>query len=417
MHWTCVDGLQHPATYWHMLPQAAQARKAIWTAINPHTGLKRIDEAFPHEIRRRTNDHEMFIELVNGATWQVVGSDNFNSLVGSPPRGVVFSEWSLANPHAWALIRPILLENNGWAIRIYTPRGKNHAHRGHEAAKARGEPDWFAQRLTVDDTGLFTPDQLAGERAELVAEYGETEGESLFQQEYYCSFDAAILGAVYAAWINKAEQAGRIRRVPYDPSLPVCTAWDLGYDDLTAIWWFQIAGSELRLIDYYQASGCDIDHYAEVILGKPYDYKDSKHYGPHDAAVKLLAAGGRSIVAQLRKHGIHMTVLGAASMSNSIAAARASLPYTWIDSGENCAPGLDALRSYHYNWDEDLRILSAEPVHDWSSHACDAYELIGRVWREQVKPEEPQEPRYKQGRDLTVQEIIAMHRKQKQGRN
>jgi phage terminase large subunit len=129
LHWAAVSAMQRPATYWHMLPEAAQARKAIWEAVNPHTGKRRIDEAFPHEIRESTREHEMMIRFINGATWQVVGSDNFNALVGSPPFGVVFSEFALANPAAWAYLRPILLENGGWAAFITTPRGKNHAHK------------------------------------------------------------------------------------------------------------------------------------------------------------------------------------------------------------------------------------------------------------------------------------------------
>lgn len=410
LHRTCVAALERPATYWHMLPQAEQARKAIWSAINPHTGKRRIDEAFPHEIRRRTREQEMSIEFVTGSTWQVVGSDNFNSLVGSPPAGVVFSEWSLANPSSWAFIRPILLENDGWAIRIYTPRGKNHAYRGHEAAKQSDE--WFAQRLTADDTGVFTSEQLANELAELIREYGETEGESFFQQEYYCSFDAAILGAVYGKWIAKAEAAGRVGVVPYDASVPVRTAWDLGYDDLTAIWWWQIVGSEVHLIDYYQANGQPIEHYADIIKAKPYDYAHSRHYGPHDAAHKLLAAGGRSIVAQLREHGIEMRVVPATSRQNGIHAARKSLECSWFDS-EKCATGLDGLKQYHYKWDDKLRILSAEPVHDWSSHPCDAYEIIGQVWREDVPEPEPPKPKFELER--TVSEMIAAHRRRKRG--
>ncbi len=167
-----------------MLPQAEQARKAIWDAVDPHTGIKRIDQAFPMEIRKRTRHDTMWIEFVTGSTWQVVGSDNFNSLVGSPPVGVVFSEWSLANPAAWAFIRPMLLENGGWAGFIYTPRGKNHAHRTHLSAQMsmkEGGP-WFSQKLTVGETGVFTSEQLNEELKELVREYGESEGESFFQQ-------------------------------------------------------------------------------------------------------------------------------------------------------------------------------------------------------------------------------------------
>jgi phage terminase large subunit len=410
MHWSAISAIQRPATYWHMLPEAAQARKAIWEAVNPHTGKRRIDEAFPHEIRRRTREQEMAIQFVTGSTWQVVGSDNFNSLVGSPPVGVVLSEWSLANPSAWAYIRPILLENNGWAIRIYTPRGKNHAYRGHEAAKQSDE--WFAQKLTVAETGVFTPAQLEAERQELIREYGDTEGDSFFQQEYYCSFDAAILGAVYGKWIARAEAAGRVGVVSYDESVPVRTAWDLGYDDLTAIWWFQIVGNEVHVIDYYQANGQPIEHYADILKAKPYDYTDSVHYGPHDAAHKLLAAGGRSIVAQLRDLGIRMRVVPATSRQNGIHAARKTIDSSWFDA-TNCATGLDGLKQYHFKWDDRLRILSAEPVHDWSSHPCDAYEIIGQVWREQVVEPEPKPARFEQ--DRTIHELIEAHRRRKRG--
>jgi phage terminase large subunit len=246
-----------------MLPEAEQARKAIWSAVNPHTGVRRIDQAFPHEIRRRTREQEMSIEFVNGSTWQVVGSDNYNSLVGATPVGIVFSEWSLANPSAWAFMRPILMENNGWAAFIYTPRGKNHGYRTYEAAK--NNPDWFAQKLTVEDTRVFTQEQLQGELQEYIDEYGESEGESFFQQEYFCSFDAAILGAVYSKWLARAESQGRMGVVAYDPELPIRTAWDLGYDDNTAIWWWQIARNEVRIVDFYQANNQDIDHYAETI--------------------------------------------------------------------------------------------------------------------------------------------------------
>jgi phage terminase large subunit len=393
-----------------MLPQAEQARKAIWAAINPHTGKRRIDEAFPHEIRRRTREQEMSIEFVTGSTWQVVGSDNFNSLVGSPPVGVVFSEWSLADPTSWAFIRPILLENTGWAIRIYTPRGKNHAYRGHEAAKEN--KDWFAQRLTADQTGVFTREQLESELAEFIREYGDNEGESFFQQEYFCSFDAAIIGAVYGKWIARAEASKRVGVVPYDESAPVRTAWDLGYDDLTAIWWFQIVGSEVHLIDYYQASGQNIEHYAQILKDKPYDYTNSVHYGPHDAAHKLLAAGGRSIVAQLREHGIHMRVIPATSLQNGIHAARKTIDSSWFDA-EKCAIGLDGLKQYHFKWDEKLRILSAAPVHDWSSHCADAYEIIGQVWREQVPAPEPKPAKFEA--DRSIAELIAANGRKRRG--
>lgn len=390
--------------YWHMLPEAEQARKAIWAAVNPHTGMRRIDEAFPQAIRRRTREQEMSIEFANGSTWQVVGSDNFNSLVGATPVGIVFSEWSLANPAAWAFMRPILMENGGWAGFIYTPRGKNHAHKTHLAAQAN--ESWFSETLSADRTGVFTSEQLNAELAEYIAEHGEVEGTAFFQQEYYCSFEAAILGSVYGSWMSKAEQAGRLGAVDYDPALPVFTAWDLGFDDATAIWWWQVARQEVRVIDYYESRGEGIDHYADVIKQKPYDYKNSRHYGPHDAANKLLAAGGRSIIHQLQAHGITMVAVPATSMQNSIAAARKTLDVTYFNTvNEDVNDGVEKLRTYHYKYDEKTRTLSKEPVHDWTSHASDAFEIIGQVWREQMLPKAPEPPRFPV--QQSINELIA----------
>jgi hypothetical protein len=154
LHEAAVAAHHRPATYWHMLPEYAQARKAIWNAVNPHTGKRRIDEAFPMELRANTNDHEMFIRFKSGATWQVVGSDRYNAAVGTPPAGIVFSEWALSNPAAWGYLAPILLENRGWARFITTPRGRNHVKKLLDMA--RGNPAWFAQVLTITDTGAVS---------------------------------------------------------------------------------------------------------------------------------------------------------------------------------------------------------------------------------------------------------------------
>lgn len=377
LHWTALATTQRQATYWHMLPEAAQARKAIWAAINPHTGKRRIDEVFPHEMRENTNETEMFIRFKSGSTWQVVGSDNFNSLVGSPPAGVVGSEWALANPLAWAYLRPILAENNGWSVFISTPRGRNHFHKMLEGAKS--DPSTFSQILTVDNTDVFKPEALERELREYKEQYGDTHGESFYRQEYYCSFDAAILGSIYGAWVEKAESSERIRQDElYDKSLPVYTAWDLGFDDATSIWFYQITRNEVRLIDFYEANGQPISHYCDVIKEKPYRY--SKHYVPHDAAFKLLAAGGRSIVQQAYELGIQMFVVNATSQQNSIEACRKMLNIAWFDK-EKCSKALEALRHYQFEYDEDKKCYKSKPRHDWSSHAADALEIVGRVWQ------------------------------------
>ena len=179
--------------YWHMLPEAAQARKAIWEAVNPRTGRRRIDEAFPEWMRETTRENEMFIRFKNGSTWQVVGSDNFDSLVGSPPIGVVFSEWALADPRAWPYLRPILRENKGWALFITTPRGHNHAEATYNLALRT--PGYFAQKITAYESNVFSVEDLETEKAEVIAECGPEYGTTMLEQEYNCSWNAEVIGS------------------------------------------------------------------------------------------------------------------------------------------------------------------------------------------------------------------------------
>lgn len=238
LHWAAWSASNRPGTYWHLLPETAQGRKAIWDAVNPHTGRRRIVEAFPAALHPVFREAEMLVELANGATWQVMGSDNYNSLVGSSAAGVVMSEWALATPEAWAHIRPMLLENDGWALFLWTPRGRNHAARAFESR--RDDPAWFCLKSPATETDVFTPEQLERERRELIAELGSVEeGEARFASEYLVDFDAAAPGTYYASLLAEAERAGRVGRVPVDPSLRVDTAWDLGIDDYTAVWFFQ----------------------------------------------------------------------------------------------------------------------------------------------------------------------------------
>jgi len=237
LHWAAVSAMARVGSYWHMLPQANQSRKAVWDAVNSHTGRRRIDDAFPEEIRESTREQDMFIRFKNGSTWQVVGSDNYNSLVGSPPVGVVFSEYALADPNAWAFLRPILAENGGWAMFISTPRGRNHF--GRMIQFARTDPEWVCQVLTVEDTKAISAEIVAQERKELRIERGEKEADSIIAQEYFCDFDAGVPGAYWAELIAKAERDGRIGNFPAMPHFPVGTAWDIGVGDSTIIWFYQ----------------------------------------------------------------------------------------------------------------------------------------------------------------------------------
>ncbi len=365
---------------------AAQARKAIWEAVNPHTGIRRIDEAFPLELRDITRENEMFIRFKSGSTWQVVGSDNFNSLIGSPPVGCVFSEWALSNPAAWAYLRPIFRENGGWALFNFTPRGRNHAVKMFEGAA--GDPDWFCQKLTARDTGVFSEEDLAKELAEYIRDYGLDEGTARFNSEYMCSFDEAIPGSFFGTEMTALEQAGRLSLVDYDPSLPVYTAWDLGWTDDTAIWFFQLARLEVRFIDYYAAAGETIAHYARVLqekrsrLGAPYVY--AKHYLPWDARPATLAAEGRSILQQLAAFvGIgNIEIVPNLDDEDQIQAGRVLLSRAWMD-GERCADGINCVRSFHRKWDDERKVFSRKYEHDWSSHGTKAMLYAAVAYKQQ----------------------------------
>ncbi|MBM3491285.1 MAG: hypothetical protein FJX68_12720 [Alphaproteobacteria bacterium] len=391
LHHAASAAHEKVATYWHMLPQYGQARKAIWDAVNPHSGRRRIDEVFPHAIRQTTREQEMMIRFRNGSTWQLVGSDNFNSLVGSPPAGVTFSEYALADPAAWAYLRPILLENGGWALFISTPRGDNHFKRLCESAER--DPEWFYECLTVDDTGIFTAGQLANELRELQAQHGEAYGKSLYLQEYHVSFDAAIPGAIWADCLDRARLEGRIQSRLDVKAAPVSTAWDLGFTDDTAIWFFQIAEGDIRVLDYHEDAGRSIEDYAEVLRRKAADraWTYGTHWLPHDARPRTLAAGGKSILQQLLALKVGRCVIAPRlDREEGIQAGRATFPFCRFDE-TRCRDGLEKLRNYHREWDEEKRMFSMTPKHDRNSHAADAWRTLSLTWKHPrtSRPDEP----------------------------
>lgn len=401
LHRTACAAFERVANYWHMLPQASQARKAIWDAVNPHTGRRRIDEAFPPGLRAHTRNNEMQIVFKNGSSWQVLGSDNYNSAVGSAPAGIVYSEWALANPAARAYLRPILAENGGWQLFITTPRGKNHAYRTFQAAKK--DSTAFAQIITAADSGIFSPEQLMAERQRYIADFGPDFGVAMFEQEYMCSFDAAILGAFYGLQMGELERRGRMGTVVYDDTFPVHTAWDLGYSDDTSIWFYQVVLGEIRLLECYSVNGKDVDHYAEEVKTKPYHY--GTHWLPHDAQAKTLASGGKSVQEQLAKHfGWNaIRIVPQLSVQDGIQAVRKMLPNCWFDAIK-CEDGIEALSQYQREYDHDKKMFRDAPRHDWCSHLSDAFRMLAIAWKQEPLPKAAQPTRY--ATDLTVNEMI-----------
>lgn len=380
LNWASECCISRVGEYWHMLPEASQGRKAIWSAVNPHNGRRLIDQAFPAEFRASTRDQEMAITFKNGSLWRVVGSDNYDSLVGSTPAGVVLSEWALADPNAWAFIRPILMENGGWAIFITTPRGNNHAKA--TLSLAKDDPVWFGQVLTAKDTGVFTEDALAHELREMQHEYGIEEGRAFWEQEYFCSFESALLGSYYGPYLARMRTEGRIGKVPVDRACLVHTAWDLGVTDSTAIWFVQVAGREFHFVDYHEASGNGLNVYAQVLQAKAaeHGWVYGNHYFPHDVAAKELGNGGLSRIDTLRALGIKATVVPQHHINDGINAFRRILDAAWIDE-KRCERGLNALSNYARAWNEKLKMFSDAPLHDWSSHGADAARCFAAGYR------------------------------------
>lgn len=370
LHYTACAAHERVGVYWHLLPQQNQARKAIWDAVNPHTGRRRIDDAFPKALRDTTREQDMMIRFKSGSSWQVIGSDNYDALVGTPPIGVVFSEWALSNPQAWSLIRPILAENGGWAIFITTPRGRNHAFRMYEMGRASNE--WFSERLVATDTGVFSEDVLENERQELIIERGEDDGDAIFQQEYMTSFTAGLPGAYYAKIIDRLEQYGQITTVPYNPQNQVHTAWDLGRNDQTAIWFVQKYGTGWAIIDYLVNTSVGIDWYVKELKAKPYNY--GEHLMPHDAENEQLVSVTGSIADTAKGMGLDniRVVPRTTSVANDINEVRQVLPICYFDK-EKTEKGVDALRAYRRIWDEKLRAYKDQPLHDWASDPADAF--------------------------------------------
>src|SRR5262245_40014574 len=404
LHLTCFAAHQRIGNYWHCLPLYSQARKAIWEAINPLTGKRRINEAFPPEIRVRTNNSDMSIELACGSMWRVVGSDDPNTLVGAPPVGICFSEWALSNPAAWAYLAPILVENKGWASFITTVRGRNHVWDMLQLARSdpwsQDNPSgWYSEVLTPKETG-FDLDLVEKQRHEYHKIFGEETGDALIEQEYWCSFDAAVLGSYYGKVLAMLDRAGRITDVPYDPELPVHTAWDLGKGANMFVWLWQIYHDEVRIIGEIEGAHDDtIPDICAKLDRLPYRW--GLDWVPHDARVKELGTGKTRVetLAALKRKP---QLVPAHKVEDGISAARLMTAHCWIDAAR-CPRGLRFLRLYRADWDTDRKVFRNEPFHDESSHAADGYRYIAMAWKE-IRQEIVEEPEGRTIHRMTLDE-------------
>jgi phage terminase large subunit len=369
LNWAITKMVERVGLYWHLLPTYNQGRKIVWDGMTKD-GRKFLDHFPPELVEGTPNKTDMQVKIVNGSIYQVVGTDYVDRLVGSNPIGVIFSEYALQDPRAWELIRPILRENGGWAIFPYTPRGKNHGKRLFDTAKRlmKKNGSWFAEHLTVEDTGVITEQDLLQERDEGMSE-------EMLQQEYYCSWEAGIPGAYFSLQIVQARKENRITHVPWHSETPVDTWWDLGMDDSMSIWFTQDIGREVHCIDYYENSGEGFPHYAKMLRDKPYVY--GRHTAPHDIKVKELGTG-RSRLDAARNFGIRFDIAKKVKYKeDAIEMARNFFSVVWFDELK-CARGIDCLEGYRKEYDEKTGTFKEHPVRDWSCHGADSFMTLAQ---------------------------------------
>lgn len=362
---------QRVGAYYYMQPELNQARRNIWKAISKDG--KRFLDHFPPELIRSINNTEMSIEFNNGSIFRLCGSDRYDSYMGSNPVGVVFSEYSLTNPAAWDFIRPILAENNGWALFNYTPRGANHGLVLYEMAK--NNPSWFCELLTVNDTknnegeSVITNEAIDEERKAGMSE-------DMIQQEFYCSFQAAVQGAYFSTQLRQAREQGRICNFAIDNGIAVDTYWDLGVNDRTAIWLIQHVRNESRAIAYYENSGEGLNHYINHLN----DFRSKtgivygKHYWPHDGGNREFGSNARKRSEIARELGLLVQIVPRTQdKQDSIEKARSVFSTTWFHE-TNCKQGLACLTEYHKQYNEDSKTFSNSPKHNWASNGADAFQ-------------------------------------------
>jgi phage terminase large subunit len=359
------------ARYGYVAPLLIQAKDVAWTY------LKRFTSPIP---KVTVSETEMWVELPNGARIRLYGADNADRLRGLYFDGVVLDEYAQMSPHVWPqIVRPMLADREGWALFIGTPMGRNHFQALYD--RAMRDDDWLAARFPASSTRILKEVELAAARRAM--------SPAQFDQEFECSFSAGVPGAYYAGLIDAAERDGRLTRAPWEPRLPVVTAWDLGIGDATAIWFAQVLGSEVRIVDYFEANGVPLAHYVKHLGTLPYVYGD--HLLPHDVAVRELGTGTTRLET-LKQLGIKARVLKASALEDGIEAVRALLPRCWFDA-EKCARGLDALRLYRCGFDAKHNVYAPRPVHDWTSHAADAFRYLAtglpplpKPWSERPQP-------------------------------
>ena len=361
--------------YAYIAPYYAQAKNIAWDYL-----LKFAEPAIV-----KANQSELWVELVNGAKIRLFGADNPDALRGLYLDGVVLDEYADMKPRLWGeIVRPLLTDRNGlngyqtWAVFIGTPKGHNAFYDIY--SNALKSDNWYVKTLRADQSGLIPESELLDAQA--------TMSSNQYEQEFLCSFEAAIMGAYYGQEMRRITDLDRITTVDYDPMFPCHTAWDLGFNDSTSIWWFQVVYGEIRVLDHHSSNGQAVPFYTGLLAQKEeeFGYKYGYHYLPHDARAKTMASGGKSIIEQFAtKIDIkHLKIVPNLSIQDGIQATRLALTRTWFDN--RCEEGIECLRQYQREWNDDKKCFNDRPKHDFTSHSADAFRYLSIVWKDEDSP-------------------------------
>jgi hypothetical protein len=388
--------------YAYIAPYYAQAKSIAWLYL-----LR-----FSEPVRKTANQSELWVELINGAKIRLFGGDNPDALRGNFLDGVVLDEMADMKPRLFGeVIRPLLSDRLGWATFIGTPKGHNGFY--DIFSKAEQQDNWYVKVLRASQTGILPRDELDDARSMMT--------EDQYEAEFECNFESAILGAYYGKEMRNLTDESRITTVEYDPLFPCHTSWDLGYSDDTAIFWFQAVHGEIRVLDYHSSNGENIDYYTNLIKSKEreYGYKYGTHWLPHDARAKTLSSGGKSVIEQIAtKIPIEtLKIVPNLSLQDGIQASRMALQRAWFDT--KCQEGIECLRQYQREYDEDKKVFRDKPRHDWTSHGADAWRYLSIAYREEEKPilkDHSIKGLYVGQTDVTLNEMWAVSPKPRSGR-
>jgi len=360
-------GLENPEKnprYAYIAPMLKQAKEVAWDYIKDFTS------AIPNV---KVNESELRVDIPRGepfndvVRFKLLGAENIDALRGIYLDGVIIDEYAQIDPSLWGeIIRPTLSDRKGWAIFIGTPKGQNHFQERYirsikDMRELWSKSEWFATLLKASQTEIIALDELESARRDMAPEE--------YEQEYECSFTAALTGAYYGKLITNAENEKRVGNVPYEPQLPVQTFWDLGLDDSTVVVFAQQLGKERRIIDYLEVNGPSLPEVIKMVQQKPYTY--TRHVFPWDIETRELTTG-KTRLETVRPLLKNIEVGRKLPIEERIHAVKMVLPMCWFDANAT-EHLLNCLKNYSRKFDKKKNIFSDKPDHNWASHGADAF--------------------------------------------